>query len=251
MKQVDLGFDEPMLQRDLSASASKSHTAAHSVSQARIASALNTESLTAHPVSLLRSRPTPLLPPITLVRDYLNAPQQAALLAEAKIYALSRPEINVFGKSHPIARKQAWFGDVGCDYCYSDLFIRAMPWPKYAQKLRLKLARDFGLISNGVLVNYYANGKDRMGAHSDDEPEIVHGSDIASLSLGASRDFVLKHKHSKTKYTLTLSSGDLLIMHWPMQQDWLHSLPKRMGVMAPRWNYTFRQLIVDFHKGHE
>ncbi|WP_283627911.1 alpha-ketoglutarate-dependent dioxygenase AlkB family protein [Shewanella baltica] len=187
------------------------------------------------------------IPPITLVRGYLNAEQQLALMTEAQTYPLSRPEIQVFGQFHAIPRQQVWFGDLGCDYLYSGLFIRALSWPKYAHKLREKLARDYGLASNGVLVNRYADGKDCMGAHSDDEPEIAHGSHIASITLGATRDFVLKHKHSQTKYNISLHSGDLLIMHWPMQNDWLHSLPKRLKVKDPRWNYTFRQLIVNFH----
>lgn len=187
------------------------------------------------------------IPPITLVRGYLNAEQQLALMTEALTYPLSRPEIQVFGQFHAIPRQQVWFGDLGCDYLYSGLFIRALPWPKYAQKLRDKLARDYGLASNGVLVNRYADGKDCMGAHSDDEPEIARGSHIASISLGATRDFVLKHKHSQTKNCISLHSGDLLIMHWPMQNDWLHRLPKRLKVKEPRWNYTFRQLIVNFH----
>ncbi|MGE6314258.1 alpha-ketoglutarate-dependent dioxygenase AlkB family protein [Shewanella baltica] len=186
-------------------------------------------------------------PPITLVRGYLNAEQQAVLMKEAQTYPLSRPEIQVFGQFHAIPRQQVWFGDSGCDYLYSGLFIRALPWPKYAHKLREKLTRDYGLTSNGVLVNRYADGKDCMGAHSDDEPEIAHGSHIASITLGATRDFVLKHKHSQTKYNISLHSGDLLIMHWPMQNDWLHSLPKRLKIKEPRWNYTFRQLIVNFH----
>lgn len=189
-------------------------------------------------------------PPITLIRGYLNAEQQAALLQEAQTYPLSRPEIQVFGQFHAIPRQQVWFGDLGCDYLYSGLFIRALPWPIYARKLRNKLERDFGLASNGVLVNRYADGQDCMGAHSDDEPEIVHGSDIAAISLGASRDFVIKHKHSKLKYNISLHSGDLLIMHWPMQRDWLHSVPKRLKVKEPRWNYTFRQLIVNYHAKH-
>ena len=70
-------------------------------------------------------------PPITLVRGYLNAEQQAALMKEALTYPLSRPEIQVFGQFHAIPRQQVWFGDLGCDYLYSGLFIRALPWPKY------------------------------------------------------------------------------------------------------------------------
>lgn len=127
--------------------------------------------------------------PYTLIKGYLNEAQQQALLIEARQYPMSRPELVVYGKSHPIPRSQAWFADKGCDYFYSGLFIEALPWPKYADRLRQKLNRDFSLMSNGVLVNRYKNGAESMGWHSDDEKEIAPGSDIASVTLGASRDF--------------------------------------------------------------
>jgi alkylated DNA repair dioxygenase AlkB len=185
--------------------------------------------------------------PITLVRGYLTQEQQSALLGEAAHYPYDRPEISLFNRRLPIPRTQVWFGDSGCDYRYSGLFIRALPWPRYASKLRDKLKRDFGLRSNGVLVNRYRDGSDSMGWHSDDEPEIAPGSDIASLTLGATRDFVLRHKQTGSRHRLSLESGDLLIMHWPMQAQWQHALPRRLRVTAPRWNYTFRQLIPGFH----
>ncbi|MEC4728536.1 alpha-ketoglutarate-dependent dioxygenase AlkB [Shewanella sp. D64] len=185
--------------------------------------------------------------PFTLLKGYLNPQQQQALLKEAQSYPFTRPIVQVFGQSHVIPRSQAWFGDLGCHYFYSGLFIEALPWPKYAHKLRVMLHRDFGFISNGVLVNHYVDGTQSMGWHSDDEPEIVSGSDIASLTLGASRDFFLRHKETLEKVKLTLDSGDLLLMHWPMQQSWQHSLPKRMGVHKPRVNYTFRSLSPHYH----
>lgn len=188
-------------------------------------------------------------PPITVIPGYLNQAQQQALIHEAEHYPFTRPEIRIFGRTHPIPRRQVWFGDNGCDYLYSGLFIRAEPWPKYALRLREKLARDFGLISNGVLVNHYRDGSDTMGWHSDDEAEIVPGSDIASVTLGASRPFFLRHKESKTKVELILNSGDLLIMHWPMQSSWQHALPKRAKVTRPRLNLTYRHLIPHFHQG--
>ncbi|WP_428618001.1 alpha-ketoglutarate-dependent dioxygenase AlkB family protein [Shewanella sp.] len=188
-------------------------------------------------------------PPISLIPGYLNQAQQQALMLEAEHYPFSRPEIAVYGRMHPIPRRQVWFGDDGCDYQYSGLFIRALPWPKYALRLRDKLAHDFGLISNGVLVNHYKDGADTMGWHSDDEAEIMPGSDIASITLGASRPFFLRHKQSKQKVELQLNSGDLLIMHWPMQASWQHSLPKRAGVTQPRLNLTYRHLIPHYHQG--
>ncbi|GIU28671.1 alpha-ketoglutarate-dependent dioxygenase AlkB [Shewanella sp. MBTL60-007] len=187
--------------------------------------------------------------PYTLIKGYLNLQQQQALLNESLYYDFTRPQVSLFGKSHPIPRSQVWFADKGCDYLYSGLFIQAAPWPKYAYKLRLKLARDFGLIANGVLVNRYADGNESMGWHSDDEPEIEPGSDIASVTLGASRDFFIRHKTTRQKVCLKLDSGDLLIMHWPMQSLWEHSLPRRLKEKQARVNYTFRRLILGFHQG--
>lgn len=186
--------------------------------------------------------------PYTLVKGYLNQAQQQALLIEAESYPMTRPELTVYGKSHPIPRSQVWFADKGCDYYYSGLFIESQPWPKYAEKLRLKLMRDYSLVSNGVLVNCYRDGTESMGWHSDDEKEIEFGSDIASVTIGASREFFIRHKLTKEKTVLTLNGGDLLIMHWPMQQEWEHALPKRMRVKQTRINYTFRKLIVGFHQ---
>jgi alkylated DNA repair dioxygenase AlkB len=45
-----------------------------------------------------------------------------------------------------------------------------------------------------VLANLYRDGNDTMGWHSDDEPELGAQPIIASLSLGATRKFVLKSR---------------------------------------------------------
>ncbi|WP_223293008.1 alpha-ketoglutarate-dependent dioxygenase AlkB family protein [Shewanella eurypsychrophilus] len=184
--------------------------------------------------------------PLTLISRYLNVDQQQALLKEAVKYPFESPEIEVYGKRHKIPRSQAWFADINCDTFYSGLLVKALPWPKYADKLRAKLTRDFNLLSNGVLVNRYADGTESMGWHSDNEPEFAAGSDIASITLGASRDFVIRNKLTHEKFSFTLKSGDLLLMHWPMQEGWEHALPKRMKVTEARINYTFRQVTANY-----
>lgn len=54
-------------------------------------------------------------PPITLIPGYLNQAQQGALIDEAEHYPFSRPALTLFGRTHPIPRRQVWFGDDGCD----------------------------------------------------------------------------------------------------------------------------------------
>ena len=40
----------------------------------------------------------------------------------------------------------------------------------------------------------YKDGRDKMGFHKDDEKELSKDVPIASLTLGAERDFVFKHQ---------------------------------------------------------
>ncbi|AVK76258.1 alkylated DNA repair [Pandoravirus neocaledonia] len=93
-----------------------------------------------------------------------------------------------------------------------------------------------------VLVNEYRDGSDYISWHSDDEHSIDR-TDIASLSLGASRDFKVRAKADHTQQTtFVLASGDLLHMHGACQDLYQHHVPKRAKVASARFNLTFRRL---------
>lgn len=186
-------------------------------------------------------------PPVTHVAGYLSVVQQQALLAETRLYAFSSPEVRVFGKWHKIPREQIWFADPGCEYRYSQLLIEPSPWPKYALKLREKLNRDFGADFNGCLVNHYRNGRDAMGFHADDEPELIASAPVAIVSLGQPRPFVMRRRSDGHKVRLLLQSGDLLLMHAPMQTLWEHAVPRSERSMDARVSFTFRALKVGYH----
>ena len=67
---------------------------------------------------------------------------------------------------------------------------------------------------------------------------------IASLSLGGSRDFLMKHKDdAKRKEKFPLENGDMLVMQGTTQSKWLHSIPKRTSSVQPRVNITFRKAM--------
>lgn len=67
---------------------------------------------------------------------------------------------------------------------------------------------------------------------------------IASLSLGGSRDFLMKHKDdAKKKEKYPLENGDMLVMQGTTQSKWLHSIPKRTSSVQPRVNITFRKAM--------
>jgi len=79
-----------------------------------------------------------------------------------------------------------------------------------------------------------------MGFHSDDEPELGPEPTIASISLGARRRFVLRHRVTRERWTWELGGGDLLVMRDESQRDYAHAIPKTTRAIGPRMNLTFR-----------
>ena len=154
-------------------------------------------------------------------------------------------EVIVFGRHHITARKVAWYGDVGCAYTYSGTIKQAVPWTSELLELKTLAEHLAAARFNSCLLNLYHHGDEGMGWHSDNEKSIVPHSPIASLSLGAEREFRFKHKHlPNTTANVRLENGSLLVMKDATQTHWLHSIPKSKKVLTPRINLTFRCMVI-------
>jgi alkylated DNA repair dioxygenase AlkB len=119
---------------------------------------------------------------------------------------------------------------------------QALAWTKELYELKQMVEEFAGTTFNSCLLNLYHNGDEGMGWHSDDEESIGKNNTIASLSLGAERKFLFKHKQTKQIVSLVLEHGSLLIMKDVTQANWLHSLAKSKNVTQPRINLTFRTI---------
>jgi alkylated DNA repair dioxygenase AlkB len=150
--------------------------------------------------------------------------------------------IKIYGKEVVSPRLQSWHGDVGTPYHYSNTTMQPNDWTPYLYQLKLKCEQAFDAQYNSVLVNYYRDGGDAMGWHSDDEPELGDNPTIASLTLGYARTFSLKHKTLKQRFDIPLSHGSLLIMAGTTQKFWQHAVPRRKRVTEGRINLTFRYI---------
>jgi alkylated DNA repair dioxygenase AlkB len=95
-----------------------------------------------------------------------------------------------------------------------------------------------------VLLNRYRDGRDSMGLHADDEPELGRCPVVAAVSLGVARRFVVQRKGRRRgrPTSLTLEHGSLLVMGGTMQHGWYHGVPKQPSVTGERINVTFRTL---------
>jgi alkylated DNA repair dioxygenase AlkB len=155
-------------------------------------------------------------------------------------------EITVYGKRYLQPRLTAWFGDPDARYSYSGISLEPLPWTDLLAKLRARVEEAAGARFNSVLLNYYRDHNDRMGLHSDDEPELGEYPIIGSLSLGAERTFVLRHKKRKDvrPFRMRLASGSLLLMKGETQHRWKHGIEKEHRACGPRVNLTFRRIIL-------
>ncbi len=154
-----------------------------------------------------------------------------------------QPVVRVYGRDHVVPRLTAFMAAKGINYRYSGVSHRGEGLPDWFYPLLKRVNTASKENFNGCLLNLYRNGNDHMGWHADNEAEIEPNTQIASLSLGATRDFCLKHRHQPLREVLHLQGGDLLIMQPQCQQDWLHALPSRKRVDQPRINLTFRCFI--------
>lgn len=151
-------------------------------------------------------------------------------------------EVIVFGKHIVTPRKVAWYGDSDFLYTYSNVPKKALVWTHELLELK-KIVEDVTKTGfNSCLLNLYRNGDDSISWHSDDEKSLGKNTIIASLSFGAERKFLFRHKQTKQTISVILEHGSLLVMKERTQDDWLHSLPKSRKITKSRINLTFRTI---------
>lgn len=155
----------------------------------------------------------------------------------------------MFGREVTAPRLSCWIGDPDATYVYSRTRFEPRAWTPSLMSLRARLEEACAARFNSVLANLYRDGRDAMGWHSDDEPELGARPVIASLSLGATRRFRLRRRLPRgtrpapaDMLEWPLAHGSLLCMAGDTQRLYQHDLPKRAAVDAPRINLTFRYI---------
>lgn len=166
-------------------------------------------------------------------------PEQVLARLQAEI-DWRRETITLFGRAVQQPRLCAWYGARA--YTYSGLTLQPAPWTPLLAELRAAVEAATGRRFNSVLLNYYRDGRDSMGMHSDDEPELGPEPAIASLSFGEERPFLLRHKASGERRRLVLANGSLLLMTGQTQACWQHGIAKSARPLGPRINLTFRHI---------
>ena len=147
----------------------------------------------------------------------------------------------MYGRIVKTPRLTAWYGDESSYYQFSGSKFTPFKWTPELLKIKARIEPAAGVIFNSVLLNYYRNGNDSVGWHSDDEPELGTNPLIASVNFGQERRFDIRNKADHhLKYSVMLENGSLLIMKGDLQHQWDHQIAKSLKISKPRINLTFR-----------
>lgn len=149
-------------------------------------------------------------------------------------------KMNMYGKEQLFPRLTAWYGDNDKPYSFSGISLQPKQWTKDLLEIKRKVETKVDASFNSVLLNRYRNGNDSISWHTDAEKELGKNPIIASVNFGATREFQLRHIHTKEKLSIQLSHGSLLIMLGELQHFWQHQIPKTKKPVSERINLTFR-----------
>ncbi|MEY4603911.1 MAG: hypothetical protein RIT43_1203 [Bacteroidota bacterium] len=152
--------------------------------------------------------------------------------------------IVLFGKRHLIPRMESFHSMNGETYGYSGKRLKVAPFDDILLDLKDRIERASNHSFNSVLINFYRDGMDSNGWHADNEKELGLNPAIASLSLGATRKFQLKHIEHEDLIQFDLAHGDLLLMGGSLQHFWKHQIPKQPKIKDARINLTFRKIDI-------
>lgn len=153
-------------------------------------------------------------------------------------------DITIFGKKIAQPRLTALYGNLGKPYSYSGITMHPIPWSPLVWLLKEEVETIAQHSFTSVLLNLYRNEKDSNGWHADNEKELGRDPLIASLSLGETRKFQIKHTTNKNiKCDILLEHGSLLLMKEGAQVHYKHQLPKATQPKNARINLTFRTVF--------
>lgn len=152
--------------------------------------------------------------------------------------------IVIFGKQIMQPRLTAFYSENDLSYGYSSIRMQPHAFTTELKNLKYKVEKCTQMTFNCCLLNFYRDGNDSNGWHSDDEKELGKNPEIASISLGGDRFFHLKHKKNKElKSKILLQNGSLLCMGGQTQHRYKHQIPKSKTYNSPRINLTFRRIF--------
>lgn len=183
--------------------------------------------------------------------SFIRATVVSPVAADAAFFTLKRTVEwqKMFHRSGEVPRLVAVQGSIDGDgdtepiYRHpADESPEMLPFNDTVNTLRAACQKQVGHPLNHVLIQYYRSGEDNISEHSDKSLDIVKGSTIVNLSLGAQRIMTLRtkkdisttslpHAHEatgdapeRTTQRVPLMHNSIFCLGQATNQYWLHSV---------------------------
>lgn len=171
-----------------------------------------------------------MIPGIIYIQSFISSPAQ---LYELLIASVKWDE-------RMTARKTASFGKA---YNYSQMDYPFQAFLPELEEIIDKLNVIIRFKPNNCLINYYFDGKSKMGYHSDQTDILEECTGIAIVSLGETRSLKFRNIADPEEFhAYELPSGSLIYMTQEVQANWQHAIPKS-DTEKGRISLTFRKIL--------
>ncbi|WP_114941577.1 alpha-ketoglutarate-dependent dioxygenase AlkB [Mucilaginibacter endophyticus] len=146
---------------------------------------------------------------------------------------------NISWDERMAARKTASYGEA---YNYSQI---SYPYQQLLPQLEAiinSLTPLINFIANNCLLNYYLDGKAKMGYHSDQTDILYPNTGVAIISVGETRTLRFRNIENKDEFVnYELKPGSLIYMTQEVQTKWHHAVPSS-DTENSRISLTFRKI---------
>lgn len=140
-------------------------------------------------------------------------------------------------------RGTCWFADDNLTFEYSEKKMIPQKIPLLINEIKNMVEEKFKVKFDGILVNYYPDGKSSMGYHSD-PIEDKWDTKFVVISFGDTRNFTFREKVNKdNKINYEFKDGDLIYMFDNCQELYEHSVRKNKKSSRERISLVFKKRI--------
>jgi len=135
-----------------------------------------------------------------------------------------------------VPRMSSWHADRRCPAEHDGLPYAWRDWTPGLREVRDRLRARLDVRFDAALASFYENERDTMPLHA----EVANGFPVTSVSLGWTREMILRHELTSSRHVIPLEHGSLLVMSGKTQQVSRHALPRSRRSCGPCIGLTFR-----------
>mmetsp|Transcript_3190 Transcript_3190/g.9724 ORF Transcript_3190/g.9724 Transcript_3190/m.9724 type:complete len:376 (+) Transcript_3190:81-1208(+) len=159
---------------------------------------------------------------------------------------LNRDMIRLNGRKLGESRLTAWQHERGRPFLYSGKRMEGPTFSPAVRAVAKRLAELTGVKYDGCLINYYADGQTGMRYHSDPDQDTLWTTDTAVVSIGDTRQFILRRIDDfSSRHIYYVSGGDVVVMSDDCQEKYQHCIKVESNAedCGPRMSLVYKRSL--------